>query len=213
MGLIIAVDGPAASGKGTIAKFLARTYGLPHLDTGLLYRVVGLAAADQGIDLADHAALAALAQNLDLGALDESRARTAQAGVLASHVAAIPGVRSALLAQQRAFAAQPGGAVLDGRDIGTVICPDATAKIYVDADVTVRAQRRFSELTARGEATTLDAVLADLQARDARDTGRADAPLAMAADAVLLNTTELGISPACDAARRIVETQRTSGSR
>lgn len=213
MGLIIAVDGPAASGKGTIAKFLARTYGLPHLDTGLLYRAVGVAAADRGMDLSDHMALALLAQNLDVSALDESRARTAQAGVWASRVAAVAGVRAALLAQQRAFAAQPGGAVLDGRDIGTVICPDATAKIYVDADVAVRAQRRFNELVSRGETTTLDAVLADLKDRDARDAGRADAPLTMAADAALLNTTELGISAACDAARRIVETQRTSGSR
>ncbi len=210
MGLIIAVDGPAASGKGTIAKFLARTYGLPHLDTGLLYRAVGLMAADHVIALDDDLGLAVLAADLDVTAMDEGRARSALAGQMASKVAAIPSVRAALLEKQRSFAATIGGAVLDGRDIGTVICPQASVKLFIDADVTVRAQRRFNEAVGRGESLTLQDVLNDLIARDARDRGRADAPLVMAADAHLIDTTNLGISTSCDAARRIVEARRPS---
>lgn len=209
MNFVIAVDGPAASGKGTIAKYLAHTYGLPHLDTGLLYRAVGLAVLDAGGDPDDADMAGAVARTLKVDALDEGRCRTAKAGAAASKVAAHSAVRAALLDTQRAFAAQAGGAVLDGRDIGTVICPDASVKIYVDADVAVRAQRRTAELLGRGEATDLQQVLADLRTRDARDQARSDAPLKKADDAALLDTTNLGISAACDAARRIVEAKRT----
>ncbi len=208
MGLIIAVDGPAASGKGTVARFLARHFGLPYLDTGVLYRAVGLGVLAADGDPADAALAALVARGLDVTAIDDAACRSARAGAAASQVAAHTGVRQALLDIQRQFAAQPGGAVLDGRDIGTVICPQAPAKLYVTADVAVRAGRRLYELQARGEDTDLDRVMADLLARDARDSGRADAPLRMADDAVLLDTSNLGIEASCDAARRIVDAQR-----
>jgi cytidylate kinase len=207
-GFVIAVDGPAASGKGTIATGLGRAFGLPVLDTGLLYRAVGLLAARAGAPLDDPEACAAAAQALTADQLDDPALRTREAGELASRVAVHPPVRAALLAFQRAFAGQPGGAILDGRDIGTVICPEAPAKLYVTAAPEVRAERRWKQLTAQGEAVSLAEVLADIRRRDARDGGRAAAPMRPAEDAQLLDTSEMTIEQAADAARRIVEAAR-----
>jgi cytidylate kinase len=208
MDFVIAVDGPAASGKGTVASGLAAAFGLPYLDTGLLYRAVGVATAAAGHDLADPVAAEACARALRLDAIDEAAVRTAQAGEAASRVAAHPEVRRALLALQRDFAVRPGGAVLDGRDIGTVIAPEAPAKLFVTAAPEVRAERRWRQLAEAGESISFDAVLNDIRRRDERDSGRADAPLARAEDAVLLDTTRLSIPQAADAARRIVEAAR-----
>ena len=205
MDFIIAVDGPAASGKGTVAGRLAGYAGLPYLDTGLLYRAVGVAVgAGQ-----DAAAAIRVAQALRPEHLDDPRLRTRGAGELASQVAVVPGVRAALLAFQRWFAGQPGGAVLDGRDIGTVIAPAAPAKLFVTAAPEVRAERRWKQLVSQGEAVSFDEVLADIRLRDARDSGRASAPLIQAADAILLDTSEMDISTAVEAARRIVEAARS----
>ncbi len=207
--LVIAVDGPAASGKGTIASRLAAHYGLPHLDTGLLYRAVGLAVLDAGQDLDDAAAAEAAALALSPSGLsDDLRLTERHAGEAASRVASYPGVRAALLKLQQDFAAQPGGAVLDGRDIGTVIAPDAVAKLYVTASPQVRAERRWKQLTARGQDIALADMLEDIRRRDERDSGRDSAPMVQADDAVLLDTTDMGIETAFDAARRIVEAAR-----
>jgi cytidylate kinase len=208
MDFVIAVDGTAASGKGTLAALLAKAYGLPHLDTGLLYRAVGQAVVAAGADLDDAAAGEAAARALDLSRLGDPALQSGAAGEAASRVAAHPRVRAALLTLQQDFAGRPGGAVLDGRDIGTVIAPHAPAKLYVDADVTVRARRRWVQTSSRGDPRTLEDVTEDLRRRDARDSGRQTAPLTRAADAVLLDTTEMSISEAADAARRIVEAAR-----
>ena len=209
MTLIIAVDGPAASGKGTIAARLARTYGLPHLDTGLLYRAVGARVLEGGGSLDDEAAATQAARDLDAAGLaDDTRLTTGEAGEAASRVAGFSGVRAALLELQQGFAAQAGGAVLDGRDIGTVIAPDAPAKLFVTAAPEVRAMRRWKQLTARGIEISFDDMLADIQRRDDRDAGRGSAPMVQAQDAVLLDTTDMGIEAAFDAARRIVEAAR-----
>ncbi|NGM50178.1 (d)CMP kinase [Caulobacter sp. 602-2] len=208
MGFVIAVDGPAASGKGTIASRLAAHYGLPMLDTGLLYRAVGVRLLDVGGDLDDAAAAEAAARGLDLAELERPEVRTRAAGEAASRVAVHPGVRSALFDLQRAFAAQEPGAVLDGRDIGTVIAPEAPAKLYVTASAEVRADRRWKQLTGQGESVTFDEILADIRKRDERDGGRKDAPMTQAVDAILLDTSEMTISQAFDAALRIVETAR-----
>ena len=201
---VIAVDGPAASGKGTIAGRLGAHYGLPVLDTGLLYRAVGVLSADPD----DARASAAAAKALAAAKLEDPVLRTRAAGELASRAGVHPEVRAALLAFQQDFAGQPGGAVLDGRDIGTVICPDAPAKLFVTATPEVRAGRRWRQLTGQGEVVSLDDVLTDIRRRDARDGGRAAAPLTQAADAVLLDTSEMDIDRAFDAARRIVEAAR-----
>ena len=207
--LIIAVDGPAASGKGTIAARLAQTYGLPHLDTGLLYRAVGMGLLDQGDTLDDAAAAGAVARALDVSHLSDTERLTSRgAGEAASRVAGYPGVRAALLEFQRTFAGQAGGAVLDGRDIGTVIAPEATAKLFVTATPEVRARRRWKQLTGRGEAIAYEDMLADIIRRDERDAGRGAAPMVQADDAVLLDTTDMDIETAFDAARRIVEAAR-----
>ncbi|WP_332639475.1 (d)CMP kinase [Brevundimonas sp.] len=207
--LIIAVDGPAASGKGTIAARLAREYGLPHLDTGLLYRAVGLGVLDAGGSLDDEAAAVAVARALSTEKLsDTERLTSGDAGEAASRVAGYPGVRAALLEFQRAFAARAGGAVLDGRDIGTVIAPDAPAKLFVTATPEVRALRRWKQLTGRGDAIAYEDMLADIIRRDERDAGRGAAPMVQADDAVLLDTTDMDIETAFDAARRIVEAAR-----
>ncbi|CEJ10786.1 Cytidylate kinase [bacterium YEK0313] len=210
--MIIAIDGPAASGKGTLARRLAGHYGLPHLDTGLLYRGVGQAMLERGLPLDDAAAAAGVAAQLNLGGLDPETLRTGPVGAAASVVAAHAAVRQALIALQRAFAAQPGGAVLDGRDIGTVIAPEAQAKLFVTASAEERARRRFRELVGRGElADTPDGlagVLADIRQRDARDSGRAAAPLKVADDAVTIDTTALGIEEAFAAALAAVEARR-----
>ncbi|NMN60698.1 cytidylate kinase [Xanthobacter sp. SG618] len=205
--MVIAIDGPAASGKGTLARRLAAHYGLPHLDTGLLYRAVAARCIALG-RLADEAASEQAAQTLDVADLDPEALRTAELGEGASVVAARPGVRAALLDLQRRFAGQPGGAVLDGRDIGTVICPEAPAKLFVTARPDVRAERRFRELLGRGEDISYDAVLADILKRDERDSGRSSAPLLKADDAVLLDTSDLGIEAAFAAALAIVEARR-----
>ena len=206
--MIIAVDGPLASGKGTIARALAAHFGLPHLDTGSLYRATAVAVLDAGIDPDDEAAIAGAARTLDLKRIDETRIRTAEAGAMASRVAALPGVRAALYELQRDFAQQPGGAILDGRDIGTVICPDARVKIYVTANAETRATRRWHELTAKGEEISQETVLAQTRERDARDAGRADAPMRPADDATLLDTSSLSIDAAIAAAIRIVDNAR-----
>ena len=206
--MIIAVDGPTASGKGTIAARLAKHYGLKRLDTGSLYRAVGLAVLDAGGEPGDEAAAVAAAEALDLGAIDESRMRSSAAGLAASKVAAIPAVRAVLRRAQRAFAADPAGAVLDGRDIGTVICPDADVKLFVTADLEVRTKRRLNELRARGETIEFDELKAQIAERDSRDAGRKDSPLYQAPDAHLLDTTALNIDEAFAAARRIVDAAR-----
>jgi cytidylate kinase len=204
--MIIAIDGPAASGKGTLAKRVADHFGFHCLDTGLLYRAVARDVARAGFRLDDPWAAVAYAKGLDATTLDDPALRGAEAGDRASVVAKIPEVRRALLKYQRAFAQQPPGAVLDGRDIGTVVCPDADVKIFVTATPEVRAERRFSELRARGDTTTsLDVVLAAIRERDARDAGRADAPMRMADDAVLLDTTHLDIEAAFDAAVGLIK--------
>lgn len=209
MTLIIAVDGPAASGKGTIAARLAAEYGLPHLDTGLLYRAVGVGLLDAGRSLDDEQSAEAVARALDARHLtDAERLTSGEAGEAASRIAGYPGVRAALLAFQKAFAAQVGGAVLDGRDIGTVIAPEAQAKLFVTATPEVRATRRWKQLTARGHDIAFEAMLADIIKRDERDAGRGAAPMVQADDAVLLDTTDMDIEAAFDAARRIVEAAR-----
>ena len=207
-GFVIAVDGPAASGKGTIATQLGAHYGLPVLDTGLLYRAVGVTLAAEGGDLGDEAAAAAVARRLDPAKLDDPAFRTGAAGEAASQVASHTSVRLALREFQRAFAGQRGGAVIDGRDIGTVIAPDAPAKLYVTASAEARARRRWLQLKAADPGVAYADVLADIELRDERDAGRADSPMRPAADAVLLDTTELTIPAAADAARRIVEAAR-----
>ncbi|MBV9994893.1 MAG: (d)CMP kinase [Caulobacteraceae bacterium] len=213
MGFVIAVDGPAASGKGTIAAGLGQAYALPVLDSGLLYRAVGVSLQRAGGDLSDQAAAAEAARRLDPSALSDPAFRTRAAGEAASRVAAYPGVREALRDFQRAFAEQPGGAVIDGRDIGTVIAPDAPAKLYVTAAAAVRARRRWLQLTAAGEAANLEEILADIRRRDERDAERADSPMRPASDAVLLDTSRMTIETAADAARRIVEAARARWER
>jgi cytidylate kinase len=202
--MIIAVDGPAASGKGTIARALAKHYALPHLDTGLLYRAVGVTVARHGGDPDDaDDALAACDFADDL--LDDPALRSEEAGPLASRVSRHPAVRAALLERQRRFAGQPGGAVLDGRDIGTVIAPDADAKLFVTASTDVRAKRRHDELASGGEEVQLETIAADLVARDKRDSERADAPMVQADDADLLDTSNLGIGAAVQRAIALVD--------
>lgn len=204
--MIIAVDGPAASGKGTIARALARHYGLPHLDTGLLYRAVGIEVLRHGGD-PENVADALAACGFDNALLDDAELRTEIAGAAASRVSAIPAVRAALVERQRAFARQPGGAVLDGRDIGTVIAPDANAKLYVLASDAVRAQRRFAELSRLRPDIRYEKILDDIRARDLRDSTRSVAPLRPADDAALLDTSEMDIEAAVNRAISLVEAQ------
>jgi len=204
---VIAIDGPAASGKGTLARRIAQALGFAHLDTGSLYRVVGLAALRRGEDPSDPQAALRAVQSLDLSLLEDPALRTDETGAAASKVAVIQAVRDALLDFQRNFAAHPPGgkgAVLDGRDIGTVICPNATVKLFVTATAEIRARRRFVELQAEGSPRTEEAVLADIRARDARDTGRSVAPLRRAPDAHLLDTSHLDIETAVAKALEIV---------
>ena len=208
MPFVIAVDGPAASGKGTVASRLAALHGLPFLDTGTLYRAVGLAVLRAGHDPTNPEHAAQAARVLDASAIDADAIRSPEAGEAASQAAAHAEVRAALLQLQRAFAAQPSGAVLDGRDIGTVIAPNAPAKLFVTASPEVRAERRWRQHVGRGEDLTLAAVLEDIRRRDERDAGRGAAPMIQAPDAVLLDTSNLSIGQAVDAARRIVETAR-----
>jgi cytidylate kinase len=211
--MIIAIDGPAASGKGTLGKRLAAHYGLRHLDTGLLYRAVAKSVLDAGCRPDDVAAAVSAAKALDPAQFDEAALKTPAVGEAASLVSAIPAVRTALLAFQRGFAGKTPGAVLDGRDIGTVICPDADVKIYVTATPEVRAHRRAAEYRSQGRQITDEAVLADIHKRDERDQNRAAAPLRQAPDAHLLDTTHLAIDAAIRAAIDIVEATRAGRGR
>jgi len=203
--MIIAIDGPTASGKGTVAAGVARHYGLKRLDTGALYRAVGLAVLDAGGDPADVDQAVAAAETLDLAAIDEHRIRSSAVGLAASKVASISAVRAALLRAQRSFAADPAGAVLDGRDIATVICPDADVKLFVTASLNARTQRRLAELQKRGEAIDFETLKAQIAERDERDMGRSEAPLRQAPGAHLLDTTSLSIEAAVVAACQIID--------
>jgi cytidylate kinase len=203
-GPVIAVDGPAASGKGTIARALASHFGLPHMDTGLLYRAVALNLWRWGGDPSSEFEALRACDDLGFDPADPEL-RSEPVSKIASMISAYPSVRAALLKRQRDFAAQPGGAVLDGRDIGTVIAPDATVKLFVTATSEVRAQRRLNELSDRGMRAHYEDVLADIRARDARDSGREVAPLKPAADALILDTSGLGLEEAIAEALRLAE--------
>jgi cytidylate kinase len=211
--MIIAIDGPAASGKGTLAKRLAQHYGYRHLDTGVIYRAVAQALIRAGADLRDEALAVAAAQALDPKRFDDPVLKSQQVGEAASVVSAIPRVREVLVDFQRRFAAHPPGAVLDGRDIGTVICPEADVKIFVVADPKIRAHRRTLEARGRGEEADEAIILADILARDERDRNRAVAPLKPAADAYLLDNTDLDIEAGVRAAIDIVEAVRAGRQR
>ncbi|GLK67646.1 (d)CMP kinase [Hansschlegelia plantiphila] len=209
--MIVAIDGPAASGKGTLARRIAAHYGLRHLDSGVLYRAVALRMIAQGQDLADAEAAARAARDIDPADLEDPALRSRRTGEGASIVSAVPAVRAALLDFQRRFAAEPPGAVIDGRDIGTVICPDAEVKLFVIASAEERARRRALELTNRGEPVDEAAILADIKARDDRDMNRLTAPLKPADDAVLVDTTTLDAETAFLAAVAVIEARLTAG--
>lgn len=203
--MIIAIDGTTASGKGTIAKRLAAKYGLPHMDTGCLYRATGVAAIRQGVALDDAEGLERIAATLDPAAFSDTELRTGEAGKAASQVAVVPEVRRALFGLQRAFATQPGGALLDGRDIGTVIAPDADVKLWVDANVEQRGYRRWREYLGYGQVISLEEVIRQMRIRDERDQSRKDAPATIATDAILIDTTDLTIDAAVEKAIAAVE--------
>jgi len=212
--MIIAIDGPAASGKGTLAKRVAAHFGLPHLDTGLLYRAVARDLQKRTGALDDRLLAVSLARDLDPLTLDDPSLRGPGLGEAASLVARLPEVRAALLDVQRTFAAHVLGAVLDGRDIGTVVCPEADVKLYVTASPEVRARRRYLEMKGRGEPVEYDAVLADIRRRDERDAGRSSAPMRPAEDAILLDTSNLDIETAFEMAvgaiaRKVGQRRRT----
>ncbi|HKP33173.1 MAG TPA: (d)CMP kinase [Sphingomicrobium sp.] len=209
---VIAVDGPAASGKGTIARALAERFGLPHMDTGLLYRVVALNLWRWGGDAGNEFEALRACDDLGFDSAD-AELRSEPVSKIASMISAYPSVRTALLARQQDFARQDGGAVLDGRDIGTVIAPGAQVKLFVTASPEVRAQRRLKELAQRDMTAHYDDVLADIRARDARDTGRAVAPLKPASDAILLDTSDLGPEEAVAEALRLVEERLAAADR
>jgi CMP/dCMP kinase len=206
--MIIAIDGTTSSGKGTLAKRLAEHYRLPHLDTGLLYRAVAASAINKGIDFKDERECALLAAHVELSEFDERELRGAGVGAAASVVASLGAVRRALFELQRKFAQQKGGAVLDGRDIGTVIAPDADVKLWVDASVEERARRRFAELSGMGEKVTPETVLEQLKERDARDAARKDAPMKPADDAIWMDTTLTNPDQTLAKAIEIVEARR-----
>ena len=202
---IIAIDGPAASGKGTLARKLAKVLELPHLDTGLTYRAVAHALIKDNQPLDDEAKADAAARGLDFGALNRDILSDHAIGEAASKVATMPKVRQTLVEQQRLFANTPPGAVLDGRDIGTVVCPDAQVKLYVTASANERARRRWNEMQLKGKDADFDEILADIQQRDERDMGRADSPLKPAEDAHLLDTSEMDIETAFTTALSLVQ--------
>lgn len=208
MSFIVAIDGPAAAGKGTVSKAVAAHFGFAHLDTGLLYRVVGRAALAKIGPSLDPERVIALSTEVSADDLDRDDLRTAAVAQAASKVAAIPEVRKNLVTFQRDFAQRAGGAVLDGRDIGTVICPDADVKLFVTASAERRAERRFKELEQRGEDTSYDTVLADVIARDKRDSERDVAPLIAADDAILLDTSDLSIDEAVAQAIAAIHAKR-----
>lgn len=200
MSYVVAIDGPAAAGKGTVSKAVAEHFGFAHLDTGLLYRVVGRVALENVGPSLDEAGVISLLTKVTEADLKRDDLRTAAVAQAASKVAVIPEVRSALINFQRKFAARAGGAVLDGRDIGTVICPDADVKLFVTAVAEVRAQRRYEELLGRGEKTAYETVLENVKVRDARDSERAVAPLVAAEDAITIDTSEMSIKTAISVA-------------
>jgi cytidylate kinase len=202
---VIAIDGPAAAGKGTLSRRIAEDYGFHHLDTGLTYRACAKALLDAGLPLDDEAQAAEMAAKVDLGGLDRSVLSAHAIGEAASKIAVMPSVRRALVEAQRAFSKRLPGTVLDGRDIGTVVCPDATVKLYVTASAEVRAKRRFDEIVAGGGEARFEDVLADVIKRDERDMNRADSPLKPADDAHLIDTTEMGIEAAFQAAKRLID--------
>ena len=204
MSYVVAIDGPAAAGKGTVSKAVAEHFGFAHLDTGLLYRVVGRVALENVGPSLDEAEVISLLTKVTEADLKRNDLRTAAVAQAASKVAVIPEVRSALINFQRKFAARAGGAVLDGRDIGTVICPDADVKLFVTAVAEVRAQRRYEELLGRGEKTAYETVLENVKARDARDSERAVAPLVAAEDAITIDTSEMSIKTAINAAIAVI---------
>jgi cytidylate kinase len=210
--MIIAIDGPAASGKGTLGRRLAEHFGFAHLDTGLLYRAVARVLLDRGLALADQDAATHVAQTLDVTHLDDPRLRGAEMGEAASVISAYQPVRDALLAFQRGFAGQPPGAVLDGRDIGTVVCPHADVKLFITASPEERARRRHQEILGRGETVDYGTILADIRRRDERDMNRSTAPLKPAQDAVLLDTTHFDADAAFRAALDLVAGQSGSKS-
>lgn len=206
--MIIAIDGPAASGKGTLARRIAAHYGLRHLDTGLTYRAVAAALLSRALPLDDEDRAADVARAIDLSDLDRAALSQHAVGEAASQIAVMPKVREALVVAQRAFAAVPPGAVLDGRDIGTVVCPGADVKLFVDASAEIRARRRTDEMRARGDLADYDEILADLRRRDDRDRNRSAAPLKPADDAHLLDTSDLDIETAFRAAVDIIDSVR-----
>lgn len=201
----IAIDGPAAAGKGTLSRRIAELYGFHHLDTGLTYRATAKALLDGGLPLDDEAVAVEVARNLDLSGLDRAVLSAHEIGEAASKIAVMPAVRRALVEAQRAFALRQPGTVLDGRDIGTVVCPDATVKLFVTASPEVRARRRYDEIIANGGKADYDAVYEDVRRRDERDMGRADSPLRPAENAHLLDTSEMSIEAAFLAAKSIVD--------
>ena len=203
--MIIAMDGPAASGKGTLAKKLAQHYGLGHLDTGALYRAVARDMIAAGKPLDDEAAAAEAARNIDAGTLEDPNLRTAEIGEAASRVAKIKDVRAALVAYQRKFAERPGGAIIEGRDIGTVVCPNADVKLFIEASTEVRATRRHKELIEAGHDISYEEIHAQIAARDTLDRTREISPLLPAKDALLLDTSDLGIEAAFEAAITLID--------
>ncbi len=203
--MIIAIDGPAAAGKGTLSRRIAETYGFHHLDTGLTYRATAKALLDAGRPLDDEAVAAGVAAGLDLNALDRAVLSRHEIGEAASKVAVMPTVRRALVEAQRQFSRRLPGTVIDGRDIGTVVCPDAPVKFYVTASADIRARRRFDEIVANGVTADYEAIFEDVKRRDERDMGRADSPLRPAADAHLLDTSEMSIEAAFQAAKTIID--------
>lgn len=203
--ITIAIDGPAAAGKGTLSRRLAETYGFHHLDTGLTYRATAKALIDAGLPFDDEAVAETMALNVDLAGLDRSVLAKHEIGEAASKIAVMPSVRRALVEAQRAFSKRAPGTVLDGRDIGTVVCPEAAVKLYVTASPEVRARRRYDEIIAAGQPADYDAIVEDVKKRDDRDMNRADSPLRPADDAVLLDTSEMSIEAAFQAAKRIVD--------
>lgn len=205
MTFTIAIDGPAAAGKGTLSRRIAEVYGFHHLDTGLTYRATAKALLDRGLPLDDEAVAADVAKNLDLGGLDRSVLSAHAIGEAASKIAVMPSVRRALVEAQQGFAAREPGTVLDGRDIGTVVCPDAPVKLYVTASAEVRARRRHDEIVAGGGVADYGTILEDIRRRDERDMGRADSPLKPADDAHLLDTSEMSIEAAFSAAKSFID--------
>ena len=203
--IVIAIDGPAAAGKGTLSRRIADEYGFHHLDTGLTYRATARALLDAGLPLDDEAVAEKMARAVELSGLDRDILSRHEIGEAASKIAVMTPVRKALVEAQRAFSKRAPGTVLDGRDIGTVVCPDAVVKLYVTASPQVRARRRYDEIVARGMAADYAAIFEDVKARDARDMGRADSPLKPAADAHLLDTSEMSIEAAFQAAKSIID--------